>query len=143
MKADMAEKPTRDKRWVMARASQALDGNSNVLFAYLFGSWARDAVTPLSDIDIAVYLREAHPDAEDKLAILGELADHLETDDIDLVVLNSAPLTLQARVVRDRQVLVDRQPYVRHAFESLVMRKYFDFSIFETSILNRRFSLGG
>jgi uncharacterized protein len=139
----MAEKPTRDKRWVMERASQALEGNANVLFAYLFGSWARNAVTPLSDIDIAVYLREAHPDAEDKLAILGELADRLETDAIDVVVLNSAPLTLQARVVRDRQVLVDREPYLRHAFESLILREYFDFSVFETAILNRRFSLGG
>jgi uncharacterized protein len=142
LKKAIIEKSKRDRGWVVERVGHALGGNANVLFAYLFGSLARNAATPLSDIDIAVYLREERPDAEDKLAILGVLADYLETDEIDLVVLNSAPLTLQARVIRDRQVLVNRQPYLKHAFESLVLREYFDFSIFEASILNRRFSLG-
>jgi uncharacterized protein len=138
----MLQRAKRDRRWIVERARKAFGGNSRVVFAYLFGSLARNVATPLSDIDIAVFLSDQLDEVADKLAVLGKLMHNLETDGIDLVVLNTAPLTLKARVVRDGQVLVDRQPHLRHAFESVVLRSYFDFSIFETAILNRRFSLG-
>ena len=64
-------------------------------------------------------------------------------DFVDLVVLNTAPLPLQARVLRDKEVMVDRNPHFRHVFESLIIRKYLDFSIKEEAILRRRFGLGG
>jgi hypothetical protein len=70
---------------------------------------------------------------------LGKLADILGTDEIDVVVLNTASLPLVMNVLKKNRVLVDKQPYKRHAYESLVMRKYFDFSIKESALLRRRY----
>ena len=61
---------------------------------------------------------------------------------VDLIILNQAPITLAKRVLESHIVLIDRDPTVRHQFESLVMRKYFDFSILEKEILERRFING-
>ena len=113
-----------------------------VKFAYLFGSAAREEQNSLSDIDIAVYLREDCDPAEAKLDIIGNLMARLWKDRFDLVILNTAPLPLAARIVRCRKVLAYRDPFSRHRYESRILREYFDFSILEESILNRRFAVG-
>jgi hypothetical protein len=76
------------------------------------------------------------------MEILGSLIDILQTDEIDLVVLNSAALPLRMRILENKKVVVDREPFLRHHYESLTMREYFDFSILEGEILNRRFLSG-
>jgi len=97
---------------------------------------------PLSDVDIAVYLAESPFLSDVKLDILGELIDIFETDEIDLVVLNTAELPLMMNILKSKKVIVDRDPFARHIFESLTMRKFFDFSIKESAILHRRYMNG-
>lgn len=120
-----------------------LESDRRVLFAYLFGSMATGVQRPLSDIDIAVYLDEATVTFELKLELLGQLTDLLGTDEIDLVILNSAPLSLAGRILEKRLVISDREPFRRHAYESRIMREFFDFQRKEESILLRRFAHGG
>ena len=127
---------------MLPKALTYLQSMPDILFAYLFGSFGRGKRLPLSDVDIAVYLKEPTVVQEKKMEILGTLIDILQTDEIDLVVLNSAPLPLRMRILESKRVIVDREPFVRHHYESLTMREYFDFSILEKEILNRRF-LGG
>ena len=43
---------------------------------------------------------------------------------------------------RNKKVIVDIDPFARHQFESMMMRKYFDFSIFESTQLKRRYLHG-
>lgn len=117
-----------------------LEQEQQTLFAYLFGSAARDALRPLSDIDIAVYLADAADNAEAKLRLVGLIADTLGTDEFDLVILNTAPLSLSGRILRHRHVILDREPFLRHAYESRIMREFFDFSRKEREILFRRFA---
>jgi hypothetical protein len=112
------------------------------MFAYLFGSIAKGKRQPLSDVDIAVYLKQGANVVECKLEILGKLIDILQTDEIDLVVLNAANLPLVINVLKSKKIIVDKEPYIRHIFESLAMRKYFDFSIKEAAILQRRYLHG-
>jgi hypothetical protein len=45
-------------------------------------------------------------------------------------------------IVKNRKIIADRDPFARHIFESLAMRKYFDFSIKEAAILRRRYLHG-
>jgi len=97
---------------------------------------------PLSDMDIAIYLKDMSQMHEKRMEILGMLMTLLETDEIDLVILNEAPLTLKMKILENKTVIVDHSPSLRHRFESLVMREYFDFSTVEKAILERRFLSG-
>lgn len=123
-------------------AIEYLESNSEVLFAYLFGSLAKAKPKPLSDVDIAVYLNSGSHIVESKLAILGKLIDILQTDEIDLVVLNNADLPLVINILKNKKLIVDKSQFSRHIFESLMMRKYFDFSVFESAQLKRRYLNG-
>ena len=78
----------------------------------------------------------------EKIEILGDLITILKTDEIDLVVLNVAPLPLRMRILRQKKTFVDRAPFVRHRYESLTMRSYFDFAQKEMDILERRYLNG-
>ena len=119
-----------------------LESHPQILFAYLFGGLARGKPQPLSDVDIAIYLRTGGKVAEKKLEILGNLVTLLQTDEIDLVVLNTAALALAMNIIKARKIIVDKDPFSRHIFESVTMRKYFDFSIKEAAMLQRRYLHG-
>jgi predicted nucleotidyltransferase len=123
-------------------ALEYLESHPKVLFSYIFGSLAKGRPLPLSDVDIAVYLAETFDVTDDKMEILGKLIGILQTDEIDLVVLNTAGLPLIMNVLRNKKIIVDKDPFARHIFESLMMRKYFDFSIKESAQLKRRYLHG-
>jgi hypothetical protein len=127
---------------LLPEAYAYLRDDEDVLFAYLFGSLAREKTGLLSDVDIAVYCREGASFPEKKLEILGNLMNILKTDEIDLVVLNRAPLALRMSILENKRVIVDRAPLIRHQYESLTMRQYFDFSYRESFILRKRFFHG-
>jgi uncharacterized protein len=127
---------------LIPKVASYLNSNPHIIFAYLFGSLAKGKYQPLSDVDIAVYLKQGANLAEYKLMILGKLIDILQTDEIDLVVLNAANLPLVINILKNKKIIVDKEPFARHIFESLAMRKYFDFSIIEAAILQRRYMHG-
>lgn len=126
----------------LPKAEAYLKSRPDVYFAYLFGSLAKGKPLPLSDVDIAVYLSESSDMLEKKLEMLGALVDLLETDEIDLVILNEAPLTLRMKILENKKLISDNSPFLRHGYESLTMREYFDFSIKEMAILERKFLNG-
>ncbi|MFZ0613609.1 MAG: nucleotidyltransferase domain-containing protein [Desulfobacterales bacterium] len=123
-------------------AERSLHSHPKVLFAYLFGSLATGVRQPSSDVDIAVYLEGHENFSETKLEILESLTDVLQTDEIDLVIFNTASLPLAMNILRKKRIIVDKQPFTRHLVESLTKRKYFDFSIKESAILRRRYMDG-
>ena len=127
---------------LIARAAKALGDDARVIFAYLFGSLAKGKRTPLSDMDLAVYLDPSAVGPESKLDILLTLGNVLGTDEIDLVVLNTAPTSLTGRILAGKKILVDKNPFLRHDYESLELRKFFDFSIIEKRHLKRRYGIG-
>lgn len=127
---------------MLPKAIDYLQGREDVEFAYFFGTIGKRKRLPLSDIDIAIYLKDLSQMHEKMMEILGMLMNLLETDEIDLVILNEAPLTLKMKILESKTVVVDHSPPLRHCFESLVMREYFDFSVVEKAILERRFLSG-
>ncbi len=127
-----------DIRKLIPEAETYLKSREDIHFAYLFGSFARGSTSPFSDLDIAVYLAGAEL-ADKRMEILGDLIDIFKTDEIDLVILNTAPLTLRMNILLSKRLLADNAPFVRHAYESMTIRSYFDFSKIETNILERRF----
>ena len=126
----------------IAEGKKVLLDDNNVIFAYLFGGLAEGKVTPLSDIDIAVFLKSAHDVAEYKLGLFDRLADSLGTCEIDLVILNTAPVSLTGRILQKKKLLVDKDPPQRHLYESATLRKFFDFKIKEDMFFLRRYGIG-
>lgn len=114
--------------------------NPDIVFAYLFGGLARGKKGRLSDVDLAVYVK--NPKSLKFLPLFRQLSQILGTDEIDLVVLNSAPISLSGRVLRNRQLLIDKDPFLRHRYESRILREFFDFTLRERQILQRRYGLG-
>ncbi len=120
-------------------AASYLETRDDVLFAYLFGGLSTGEPKPLSDVDFAVYLSEGMRCDQAKSEIVENLADILLTDEIDVVILNRSSLPLSMNVIRRNRLLVDKKPFLRHAYQSLMMRKYFDYHHLESNILKRRF----
>lgn len=110
------------------RLSLALAGlPPRVVAAYLFGSEARGEASAQSDLDIGILLREPRPATLEKGGF--DLAAALSAElgrDVDLVVLNGAPVDLAARVLRDGLLLLDRDRSARIGFEVRTRNEYFD-----------------
>lgn len=116
--------------------------DENVIFAYIFGGLAKGEIRPLSDVDIAVYVKHKENLAEYKMHLFGEITDALGTNEVDLVILNTASVCISGRILQNKQVLVDKFPFRRHAYESLTLREFFDFSIKEDFFFKRRYGIG-
>ena len=138
---DVSEKGlvSRDRLAGLGDAAAAVPG---VVFAYLFGSVALGDDGPLSDVDLAVYLDDTVDPSETRLAVIEAASRHLRTDRVDVVVLNSAPIALAGRVLASRRVVLDRQPFLRHRYESLTHREFSDFRLLERRHFARRYGRG-
>jgi len=84
-----------------------MEKDPDILLAYLFGSHARNEAGPLSDIDLAVLLKPAASKElfAKKLRMLKELTTLFAGIDIDLVILNEAPLVLKFNILKDSKPL--------------------------------------
>ena len=119
-------------------AIRYLENQPEVRFAYLFGGLAAGRPRALKRYRPGGLLRGGSKPAKVKIRLLNRLMDLLRTEEIDLVLLNTAPLPLAYRIIKNKKVLVDRDPFLRHRYESLIIRKYLDFSVAESRVLERR-----
>ena len=119
---------------------KALSQDENIIFAYLFGSAASGRLRPLSDVDVAVYVKDTDSLAQYKLSLFDRLTGILGTT--DLVILNEASTNIAGRVLSNKRILADKDPFRRHRYESLVLREFFDFKIKEDGLYFRRYGIG-
>ena len=95
--------------------------------AYLFGSLARGAGRADSDVDVATLCDLAPPAT--LAGLYPRIADALTARlgrRVDLVVLNGAPVDLVHRVLRDGQLLLERDHDARVRFEVQARREHLD-----------------
>lgn len=104
-----------------------------VIFAYLFGSQAKNTAGPLSDIDIAVYLNEKIDRArwfDVRMKLLGEISDILKIDDIDVVILNDAPPLISHRILSEGRLIFCQDKKIQLSYEVKAVLKYLDWKPF-------------
>ncbi|MEM1581589.1 MAG: nucleotidyltransferase domain-containing protein [Candidatus Bathyarchaeia archaeon] len=105
------------------------EGEKDVLVSYIFGSHVRGYATRESDFDIAVLLSETPRSLlECYLYLINKLTEILG-DNVDLVILNTAPPMLKYHVVRYGRVIYSRSERARVTFEARAVSEYLDFSI--------------
>jgi len=102
-----------------------------IKFAYLFGSLAKGKNNKLSDIDIAVFvdkklIYEKKHSYGYKASLITDLMSELNTDKIDLVILNEATPLLAHRVIRDGILIYCKDDRARINFQVRTIHEYID-----------------
>ena len=121
---------THDLRPLLPNLADMAARESDVLALYLFGSYASGRPGPLSDVDLAVLFEPSVPRdryTERRIALFGRAAAVVQTDAIDLVVLNTAPPLLTYQVLRGGVLLYEKDSTLRARFAALAIRRYLDF----------------
>ena len=124
-----------EKDELVLRLQKFIEGNKSsgeIVAFYLFGSYATDRQTPMSDVDLAVLLdksvrREQY--LNERLELMGKLSEILGNAAFELVVLNEVPAALAYRVIQDGELLFIRDEAKSQLvdFKVRTMDRYFDF----------------
>lgn len=109
--------------------------HGRVVAAYLFGSAGTERATPMSDTDIAV-LVDGRMSLLDELSLSADVATALGSDDVDLLILNSARNDLQHAVISDGELILDRDPLKTSDFIEGVLCIHKDFGIYMATLLS-------
>lgn len=108
---------------------------SPVNAAYLAGSLSnRASFGQLSDVDVAILLMDqikSDQFLDYQLYFFSELAKRLESDTIDVVILNQASLLLKLQVIKYGQILFTRDEKQRISFETRAVMDYLDFKKYD------------
>jgi predicted nucleotidyltransferase len=101
-----------------------------VLFAYLYGSYAKGLSHRFSDLDVGIFVedmdRKACLDLELMLSLrIDENLGHVVQSEVR--VLNNLPLVVQGRILADGELIYSRDEINRIEFETQVRKAYFDF----------------
>jgi predicted nucleotidyltransferase len=98
-----------------------------VVAAYLFGSQTTGTANALSDVDVAVVLKErTRAPGRLQIALISDLMLALRRSDIDVAVLNHAPPLLKERAISRGRLIYCRDADARVSFEVAARREYFD-----------------
>ena len=91
-----------------------------------FGSRAAGEPRAESDADVAI-MSNRRLDLLERARLAADLADALGTPDVDLVVLDEAPLELRGHVVQEGRGIDSRDEPRRVGFEVRTRSEYFDY----------------
>ncbi len=107
---------------------EALASESEIVFAYLFGSYVTGEQTPMSDIDIAVYPARKLA-LDERLGVIQRLGKKTTHENLDITFLDRLENLDLLRAITTRGiVLLDRDLDARDLFELRTQHAYFDFN---------------
>ena len=112
-----------------------LFAQSPVNAAYLAGTLSnRTTFGHITDVDVGILMMDqikADQFFDYQLYFMSELAKRMETDSIDVVILNQASLILKLQVIKNGQILFSRNEKQRISFETKAVMDYLDFKKFD------------
>ena len=116
----------RIEKKLIEKLKKVFEADNDVILVYLFGSYAQGRIHPLSDVDIAILLKESVDFFEKKLDLTETISKTLLTDEFDLVMLNEASPGLLFEIFNKGKVLVNKDENVRIEFLLRSIKKYID-----------------
>lgn len=112
----------------LAAAFKKVGPSYKVIAAYLYGSQVRGQVHAGSDIDVAVLQADDGKGATLKLLKLGQRLEAVAgLKNIDVRLLNAAPLAARGRILTEGRLLYSADESTRVDFEVKTRSLYFDF----------------
>ena len=114
---------------LLKELQEVLRAEPMVKFAYVFGSSARGLSGPLSDVDIAVYVGGGVDLFAFRPALIERLVRALGFENIDVVLLNKAPVGLRYSII-STGIAIKEDKARRVEFETSVLKEYLDFAPF-------------
>ena len=111
--------------------------DTQVLFAYMYGSYAVDQAHPFSDLDIGIYVprlfQREKRDLEMTLAL--EIDKKIKKGPAsDVRIMNSLPLAVAGKIITDGVLIYCRDDKARVDYETIIRCAYFDFCHLSTII---------
>lgn len=104
------------------KLKEKLMANPNILFAFVFGSYAQGREKPGSDLDLAVYFQDP-PQGLPLLDFISEVSDFAGKE-VDLVVLNRASAFLRHQVMKQGVRLFAKSPVSYRRFREKTIEDY-------------------
>jgi len=126
----MQTKSVQGIKRALDQIAPAVFNETPVLFAYLYGSYAKDAVHPFSDLDIAIYVegvdKRSCLDLELSLGLLlDEKLSHRVQSDVR--VINHLSLVVKGKILTEGTLIYSKAENQRIEFETQLRKVYFDF----------------
>jgi len=104
--------------------------DQQVALAYLFGSSVAGYTTSFSDIDVGLLVDDGLEPA-DRFALIRHLtlslSDLLNRSNVDVRIINEAPIIFRGRLVTDGVLLYSRSEVERVDFETQIRQQYYDY----------------
>ena len=118
----------RAEREILPRLIGVLEKDSDILFAYLFGSAVSGLDHRYSDLDIACCVREGDEEYYHKKdrELMENVPDMVGGHKVDVHLLNTMPMVLKFEVVRYGEEIFVRDQSAKVEFETMTLYRYFD-----------------
>jgi len=116
---------------------------SQIIAVYIFGSYVKEKMTPLSDIDLALVTETNEDKGKEILdfefVIESEIIRHLPEYRFDVRTLNCAPILIQGKIITEGKLLLTKDQQKLSEFEEYILPRYFDFKIDYDFLLNNQY----
>jgi len=95
----------------------------NILAVWIVGSYGTEFQREDSDVDFAI-LYDKDIKFFDEMTIAGHISEILKFDDVDVINLKNAPLTLQFRAIKDGRSLYESDYIKVSDYIEMVLKRY-------------------
>lgn len=107
-----------------------------LVLVYVFGSYAKRQVGPLSDLDLAVYfdVKEVKPKNTQQLS--DDIKEELEIalgmrEKVDVVALGDIPPLLEKEIVYQGKLIINKNDNIRARYESAAVGRWLDWKWYQ------------
>jgi predicted nucleotidyltransferase len=113
-----------------------VSGDEDIVAMYALGSIVTGYLKPLSDLDFAILLKarlSKRQRFEKHLRLIGEFNRIFRTDEVDLIILNDAPLRFVHQIQKEGKLLSCGDRADLCDFTEYVIKRYLDYRYFRES----------
>jgi len=112
---------------------EQIEKDRDIVALYAFGSLAAADLKPLSDLDFGILVSgklDKQKRFDKHLDLIGKFNDVLKTEEVDLVMMNDAPMRFSHNIIKSGKLLYCRSKIELADFIEKTIKLYLDFRFF-------------